>query len=334
MRFLISGYGSIGRRHLRNLQTLGMQDIVLHRAGKSTLPVDEIKDFPVRADIREALEEWKPEAVIVSNPTALHLEVAIPAAQMGCALLIEKPLSHSAESLPEFQQALNKGRSQVCIGFQYRFHPTLQLAARFITSGRIGQPYAARVHWGEYLPSWHPWEDYHDSYSARKDLGGGVVNTLCHPFDYLRWMLGEVWEVYGWTASLGNLNVEVEDVASIQLRFESGCQAHIHLDYLQRPKEHTLSILGTGGTIQWDNESGLLKVWTIDSSTRENHKPPAGFERNDMFLQEIQHFIEVARGDQDPICGVQDGIAALNITCAIHESASKNAPVLLPKDRN
>ena len=84
MRFLICGLGSIGRRHLNNLLSLGQDDIVLFRTGKGTLAEDESTSFPVEHDLAEALDRWMPDAVLVTNPTALHLDVAIPAAQAGC----------------------------------------------------------------------------------------------------------------------------------------------------------------------------------------------------------------------------------------------------------
>ena len=80
MKFLIAGLGSIGRRHFRNLISLGEKDIILLRTRKATLPDDEITGFPVETDIQEALRKYKPDAVIVSNPTSMHLRrrAAIP----------------------------------------------------------------------------------------------------------------------------------------------------------------------------------------------------------------------------------------------------------------
>ncbi len=78
MKFLIAGLGSIGRRHLRNLLALGERDILLYRTHHSSLPDDELAGFPVETDLEAALAH-QPDAVIVSNPTALHLQVAIPA---------------------------------------------------------------------------------------------------------------------------------------------------------------------------------------------------------------------------------------------------------------
>jgi len=83
MKFLIAGLGSIGRRHFRNLISLDEKDIVLLRTRKATLPDDELAGYPVETDIKEALKKHKPDAVIVSNPTSVHLDVAIPAAQAG-----------------------------------------------------------------------------------------------------------------------------------------------------------------------------------------------------------------------------------------------------------
>jgi len=91
MKILIAGLGSIGRRHLRNLITLGEKDIILYRSHRSTLPDDELKEFSVETDLGEALAK-DPQAVIVANPTSLHLDVAIPAAQAASICLMSSVL--------------------------------------------------------------------------------------------------------------------------------------------------------------------------------------------------------------------------------------------------
>src|SRR5512141_493283 len=96
---LIAGLGSIGRRHMRNLVALGEKDIVLLRSHRSTMPEEDLAGYPVETDLAEALRTHKPDAVIVANPTALHLDVAIPAARAGCAVLLEKPISNSTARL-------------------------------------------------------------------------------------------------------------------------------------------------------------------------------------------------------------------------------------------
>jgi predicted dehydrogenase len=321
MRFLIAGYGSIGRRHMRNLLSLGERDIVFYRTCHSTLPAEEIADFPVETDLDAALNH-KPDAVIVSNPTALHLEVAIPAAEAGCHLLLEKPVSHTLDRIDRLQSALAHGGGQVLVGFQFRYHPTMRAAARLLQENVIGAPFSVRAHWGEYLPAWHPWEDYHLSYAARADLGGGVIHSLCHPFDYLSWLMGGIDSLWAFSGSLGGLGLSVEDTSEIGLRFKSGAMGSLHLDCVQRPPAHHWQINGQDGTMTWDNATAELRVFRASANSWEVIPPPEGFERNDLFLAEMRHFLDVIRGEVQPTCSLQDGIQALEIALQARASAA------------
>jgi len=319
MKFLIAGFGSIGRRHFRNLLAMGEKDILLYRSNQSTLPDDEISGFPVETNLQAALDHH-PDAVIVSNPTALHLDVAIPAAQAGCAILLEKPISHSLDHAREFHSIVKDNGAQVLVGFQFRYHPTLRRAAQLIASGAIGAPATARAHWGEYLPDWHPWEDYRKGYAARPDLGGGVILTLCHPFDYLRMLLGDVSRVWALTPP-PSLELPVEDAAEIGLQFASGSVGSIHLDYVQQPPSHTLEVIGSAGLLRWNNADGGLAVYDPLKKAWEVEFPPEGFERNSMFIDEIRNLLGMLRGEAAPECTLEDGIRALEVALLALQSA-------------
>jgi predicted dehydrogenase len=331
MKFLIAGLGSIGRRHFRNLIALGESDIVLLRTRKATLPDDEVAGYPVEIDLKEALQKHKPEAVIVANPTSMHLDVAIPAAKAGCHILLEKPVSHSLERLDVLQQAAQKSGSKILVGFQFRYHPTLNRAREIIQSGSLGKVLTVHAHWGEYLPQWHPWEDYRQSYAARADLGGGVIITLTHPLDYLRYLLGDVESLWSFNGHISPLEVDVEDVAEIGLRFASGAVGGAHVDYFQRPPVHRLEIVGTNGTLRWDNADGILYLKRMPApfgsysdqppaSVTDSFAPPEGFERNQLFLAQTRHFIDVVRGESEPVCSLEDGIMALRLALAAYAS--------------
>jgi len=329
MKFLIAGFGSIGRRHFRNLRHLGVEDIIFFRTNKSTIEREEISDFIIETDLEKALAH-KPDAVIVSNPTSMHLDVAIPAAKAGCHLLIEKPLSHSMERVNELIEIIDKTNKKVLIGFQFRYHPGLKQIAELLEEGHIGKPLSVRAQWGEYLPNWHPWENYRDGYSARADLGGGVILTLCHPFDYLRWLLGEISSVHaflGYNSDLG-LN-EVEDTAEVILKFESGVIGSVHLNYNQRPSVHDLKIVGTEGTIFWDGLEGSSKVYIGKTGELKDLPLNDDFERNDLFLAETQHFLDIINSSETPVCSLQDGIIVQKIIQTAKESDRKGSAINL-----
>lgn len=331
MKFLIAGLGSIGRRHFRNLLALGEKDIVLLRTRKATLPDDELAGYPVETDVQEALQKHRPDAAIVANPTALHLDVAIPAAEAGCAILLEKPVSHSLERLDILQKTAERTSSKILVGFQFRYHPTLKKARELIQSNTLGNILTVHAHWGEYLPQWHPWEDYRQSYAARADLGGGVIVTLTHPLDYLRYLLGDVESLWSFNGHISPLEIDVEDIAEIGLKFTNGAVGGVHVNYFQRPPVHRLEIVGTNGTLRWDNADGILHLYNSPAPfgslsdqppapVMETFSPPEDFERNQLFVAQTRHFIEVVRGESEPVCSLVDGVKALRLALAAYES--------------
>jgi predicted dehydrogenase len=331
MKTLIAGLGSIGRRHFRNLIALGEKDIVLLRTRKATLPDDELSGYPVETDLGEALKKHHPDAVIVANPTSIHLDVAIPAAEAGCHILLEKPVSHSLERLDVLQQAAQKSGSRILVGFQFRYHPTLNKAREIIQSGALGKVLTVHAHWGEYLPQWHPWEDYRQSYAARADLGGGVIVTLTHPLDYLRHLLGDIESLWSFNGHISPLEIDVDDFAEIGLKFTNGAAGGVHVNYFQRPPVHRLEIVGMNGTLRWDNADAVLQFQRMPAPfgsysdqppapVIETFLPPDGFERNQLFVAQTRHFIEIVRRETEPVCTLEDGIVALRLALAAYRS--------------
>jgi predicted dehydrogenase len=317
MKFLIAGLGSIGRRHLRNLAALGQNDILLFRTHHATLDDAELAPYPVETDLEVALAHH-PDAVIIANPTALHMQVAVPAAQQGCAIFLEKPLAYRPEDLRELEQVLQNGHACFFSAYQFRFNPGLAKVKQLLDEGAIGRPLSFQSYWGEYLPDWHPWEDYRQSYAARKELGGGVVLTLCHPMDYLRWLFGEVREVFAFTGHLSELEVDVEDLAEAVLSFENDVTGNLHLDYYRRSKRHDLEISGTQGTLNWDYADSAVRLRTPQGE--QVFPAPQGFERNQMFLDEMAHFIELTAGKTTSRCTFEDGKKALELAWGILQS--------------
>jgi predicted dehydrogenase len=340
MKTLIAGLGSIGRRHFRNLIALGENDIVLLRTRKATLPDDELAGYPVETDLAEALQKHKPDAVVVANPTSLHMDIAIPAAEAGCAILLEKPIADDLSRIDELRNAAKKNNNRILVGFQFRYHPTLNKAREIIQSNGIGNVLTVHAHWGEYLPNWHPWEDYRSSYAAREELGGGVIRTLTHPLDYLRFIIGEVDALWSFNDHISPLELDVEDGAEIGLKFKNGAIGGVHVNYFQRPPVHRLEIVGTSGTLRWDNADGTLSHYQMpdefgsitpqpSAAIETRYQVPDGFDRNLLFIAQTKHFLAVARGEVDPICSLEDGTRSQEMAQAARMSQSSGRAISL-----
>ncbi len=331
MKFLICGLGSIGQRHYRNLLTLGEKDLIVFRTGKGSSEFVEkfIAEHQPKifTDLKEALAE-KPDVALVANPTSLHIPVALEAARAGCHLFIEKPLSDSMEGVDELEQEVTRQGRIAYVAYNLRFHPFIWIIRERLSkcSERFGEAISFHAEMAERVTGWHPWEDYRDSYASRKDLGGGVVLTQSHEVDYLHWLFGQPANVMAIGGSLGGLQIQVEDVAKVLMKFKSGLVGSLDLDYLKSPPKRSLEIVTTKGRICWDYFGQKLEFIPLDSSKKPMiNLEPEGFERNETFLNELREFRLMIQGMNSALAGpLSEGKKVLQTILAIKSSLLKN----------
>lgn len=322
MRALLVGYGSIGRRHLNNFHDLGVDDWAIVHTGKGTLPLEPPCPVRTYADLGDALERESPTFAVVANPTSLHVDTALACIDAGCHLFLEKPVSHSTDRLDALASAASDAGVQVLVAYHFRYHPALARIRELVHEGSLGAPLHARAIWGEYLPSWHPWEDWRTSHAARRELGGGVLH-ISHPIDSLRMLFGDAVVVGASFRAQGPLGLDVAESADLLLRFASGVDAALHLDYWTRPTANRLEVSFAEGTVSWDYISGELRSWTTAHGEWESQWLPGVESRNDLFVAESRHFLDVVDGRATPACTLGDGIAVVRIAEAAEEMAGR-----------
>jgi predicted dehydrogenase len=343
LRILFVGLGSIGQRHVRNLRRLlgdRVELLAVRARGLTRVLTDEqvvasetglLERYAIRAlpDLPAALSE-RPDAVFVTNPTALHLEVASSAARAGCHLFVEKPLASDEAGLDELVDLVERKGLVALVGYQLRFHPGFARLQALIAAGRPGRVIGVRAAVGESLVDAHPYEDYRASYAARRDLGGGVLLGLSHELDYLRALFGTPRRLYAMGGRLGGLAIGVEDTASVLMelgRGERRFPAHLHLDYLQRRPLRCCEILGDAGRIVWDALAGTVDDLRPDGGCDRSASPDLG--RNGLFLAELEHFLRCLRGEERPRVTLRDGAATVRIALAARRSLEGGEPVEL-----
>ncbi|MDD3818286.1 MAG: Gfo/Idh/MocA family oxidoreductase [Actinomycetota bacterium] len=313
---LICGAGSIGERHLNNLLALGYENIILYRTRNEPLRTVN-KKFPVFLDLKDALKE-NPEISFITNPTSLHMETAINCARSGSHIFIEKPLSNSTESIDKLKDIAEKNKIKVMIGYMMRFHPCIKEIKKIIDEKRIGNIISTISVWGEYLPDWHPWEDYSTSYAAKKTLGGGPALTLSHDLDLLVYLFGKPDRLKAFANYNSDLSIDTESSIDIILKYKNGIVSNVHLDYLQKPPNRVYLFIGDKGEIKFYYFENKVEIYTGSSS--ETFTGPKGFERNDMFIEEIKYFINCIESDIEPSPGIDEAAISLNIALKAIES--------------
>jgi predicted dehydrogenase len=322
-RFLLFGFGSIGKRHARNLRRLGAGEIIVFDALEERRQ-EAAKEAGIMV-VESLAEGWQrqPEAVIVAAPTSLHVRLALEAVRQGCHLFIEKPLADRWEEVGALLDLLHAQSRVTLVGCNMRFHPGLAAVKKLLDECAVGRIIAARVEVGHYLPDWHPWEDYRRGYSARKELGGGVILDAIHEIDYIRWLLGEVATVACLAGKFSRLQIDTEDAAAMLLRFESGAVGEIHLDYVQRAYSRTCQIIGEEGTIHWDYTAGQVRWYSAQTKAWQVFANPTDWEPNQMYIDELRHFLRCLAGEESPALDVFEAARVLQVALAAKTAAKE-----------
>jgi predicted dehydrogenase len=316
MRGLVVGLGSIGRRHARNWAALGLGPLAVCRQARLAQP--EPLGLAVREffDLDDALNE-QPDVVLVTNPTSLHVGAACRAVRAGAHVLVEKPLGHSLDGVAGLLDMASRTGRQVMVGYNLRFHPGLVRLRDLLQQQAIGRVISVRAEVGEYLPDWHPLEDYRHGYSGRRELGGGAVLTFSHELDAVCWLLGAPSRVVALAAHASSLEIDTEDVAEILLQFAGGCLASIHVDYVRREPKRSIEVVGEDGVLRWEYDANRLLRYVPAAGQWRIEVGDPDFGRNDMYVAELRHFAACVRGEIDrPLIDGQQGAAILAIALA------------------
>ncbi len=329
MRVMVVGGGSIGARHMRNLTGLGLERLALvEPESKRRQALCREAGAVGFADLSESCN-WHPDLAIIASPTHLHAEQALTMARRNSHLFIEKPLSHSFEHLEELQEEIERRNLISLVACNMRFHPGLMEVKRLLGEGEIGNITAARIQVGQYLPDWHPWEDYRQGYSASQRLGGGVILDAIHELDYTRWLLGEVEAVACFSGKRSDLDIDTEDTAGILLRFSGGAIGEVHLDYVQRDARRTCHVIGDQGSIYWDIAETAVRYYLAQEGDWRSYEIPGSWELNDMYVYEMDHLLKCLAGEEHSVQDVFEARRVLEIALAARESARNSTIVRL-----
>jgi predicted dehydrogenase len=222
----------------------------------------------------------------------------------------------------ELVELVERKRLVALVAYQLRFHPGLQQVAIWLKEKRIGQLISASLILGEYLPGFHPYEDYRQGCSAVKGLGGGVILSQIHEFDYALWLFGKPRRIFAVGGKLSNLEIDSEDTASVLM--ECRCNGKIlpvslTLDYLRSPAHRTCSIVGDQGNIIWDyhGKSAVLQNRITGETETLDFE---SLERNQLFLDELKHFLAAVNGEVSPVVNLRSGYESLQMALAARTS--------------
>ncbi len=312
---LIIGAGSIGERYVRNLWMLGYTNIVVLRT--RNLPFRDIGKARVTISTSWIeVEALKPRVAFICSPTGMHLGSAVECVNRGIHVLVEKPLSHITDGLDKLAHKAFDRKVLIQVGYMMRYHPLIKKINHMVSSNLLGKLLHIQSHWGEYLPDWHPWEDYRNSYAARRAMGGGVALTLSHDLDLANWMAGSQLidhkRLYNYSSSL---EVDVESGADFLLQYSNGVSAHVHLNYFQKVKERWYQYIFENAVVRIDFFRNEMIIKKPEEETIERLEK---FDRNDLFIEQIKYFFSVIDHPEKSASNIAESKQIINL-CTLNE---------------
>ncbi|MBI4395992.1 MAG: Gfo/Idh/MocA family oxidoreductase [Elusimicrobia bacterium] len=322
MKLLVVGCGSIGKRHIGNFKSLGVEDI----AGVDTRE-DRRKEVEARFGLKKTfsiLEDalsQKYDAAILCSPTALHIKQGVQLAERGVHLMIEKPLADSLEGAEQLLKIVNQKKLTALMAYPFRFDPSVEKLKALFESGVIGKPLFVRGEFSEYLPDWHPWEDYRMFYMAKKAQGGGSILDQSHILDLAEHLFGDVKSVSCINDRLSSLEVETDDFAEMLIRFNSGVVGSIHTDMLGRAHQKHMEIKGEEGNLFWDFYAYEVKAYIAAQKKWEVY--PFKNDKNTMYLNESRHFLESIKTGAEVRAPLKEGVRTMKTLMAAIEASTK-----------
>lgn len=244
LRALVRGTGSIGARHLRVLEAMGVEELFAWPVRSSATLANRV-DLPRSVQLIDRYPSEQLDLIVVATDTNRHVSDALEALEQSpVAVLLEKPVAPSAAAAVEITR--HPLADLIYVSAPLRFHQGFALMTDTLPAlGRITSAQVASQSW---LPSWRPDRDFRDSYSARKD-DGGALRDLVHDIDYPILLLGAPNEV---TAFIGHGVLGIEAEESADIAWQSEATVHLRLDYVSRVKKRGIRIATESAALAWD----------------------------------------------------------------------------------
>ena len=333
----IVGAGLIGQVHAEALAALDQAELraVYNRTPKRGKALAEKFNIPWYSRYERFLARDDVDAVVICTPSGTHADFAIPAAEAGKHLIVEKPLETTVARCAQIIEAAEEHDVTLSVIFQNRFKDAVLATRTALEEDRFG-----RLVLGDAHVKWSRPEEYYQGWKGTKryDGGGALMNQGIHTIDLLQWMMGPVEEVFGYVDARSH-NIEVEDIGIATLKFQSGALGVIEGSTALYPGlDERLGIYGTDGSAEiegnrintWkfrEKRDGDRETQKIGVGTKSGGSSSPGGIGIENHRRQLARIVEaIQEGEAPPVSG-REAAKSVAIIEAIYASNQARKPV-------
>lgn len=283
----------------------------------------------------ELLHSSDADVVALCTPSGMHPAQAIQVARAGKHVMTEKPMATRWTDGMHMVRECDEAGVRLFVVKQNRRNATLQLVKQAMEKGRFGRIYMVTIN-----VFWTRPQSYYDAAKWRGTWefdGGALMNQASHYVDLVDWLIGPVESVQAYVATLAR-NIQVEDTATVGIRWRSGALGSVNVTMLTYPRnlEGSITIIGEKGTVR---VGGLavneIQTWEFADKEPEDEKvKSANYETTSVYgfghPLYYDNVIKVLRGDAEPETDGREGLRSLELLIASYLSARDGRRVALP----
>lgn len=267
MKFLVVGLGSMGKRRVRNLQALGMQDVVGFDPRADRRQESASKNgIEVFGNLETAVQAARPDVFVISTPPDLHMHYAYYAMERGIHCFIEASVVE-VDKIRQLAGLIKGGATVIAPSCTMRYFPGPRKIKELLKCQAIGKVLNVNYQTGQYLPDWHPWEDIRDFYVSKRETGAAREIV---PFElaWLNDLFGTPQALACVKAKLTDMPVDIDDIYHCLMRYGGDVLCNMTVEVISRPSAtRDMRILGSEGEIVFSADSNSVRY--INTSMKE-----------------------------------------------------------------
>lgn len=259
MKFLVVGLGSMGKRRVRNLQALGYHCIAgFDIRGDRLAEASEKYAIQTYTSFEAALDQFKPDALIISTSPKYHMDYAWPAYRKGLPCFIEASVV-DAEKVRELGTLVKSSGVVMAPSCTMRYFPGPKRVKEIIKKGLIGKPVNINYQTGQYLSDWHPWEPIEEFYVSDRETGG-CREIVPFELTWLNDIFGQPEALACVKAKVTDLSADIDDIYHCLLRYPQNVLANMTVEVVSRPcATRELRVLGSEGEVVMSADENCVR---------------------------------------------------------------------------
>lgn len=316
MKALIVGYGSMGRRRIRNLRQINQTIKISCLEKKTERQIEAKKDgIEVIRDLDKCIDI---DMAFICSPPPTHCELAKKMIGRGIKNVFLE-INMSADGYNELLEEAKRNNAKIFMSSTQLYRRQIRYICDEIR--KYGKPVSYNYHVGQYLPDWHPWENYKNFFVGDKETNG-VREIFAAQLPWIIQAFGKIDTVTSNRTRLSDLDISYSDCIIASIRHDNRNIGVFSADVVSRVPINRIEIIGEGIYISWGGHNNDLLVYDIENREKkyvklyEDDQHIDGYADNineNQYVDEVRAFLSTVENDETPIYSLYDDRNVLSI---------------------